>query len=250
MPLCVLGGIAGKARNISISCSLLTRASAEHRRAVQRARAHQELSSRSAVHSDLSSLADAGSSSSSSSSSSLISGATDAHVGLSAVLGDLHRALLRLLVDLGPLVVPGPSVVAARATVAHRATPQLFGILIIVFAILIIVTTCITVALTYFQLSMEDHRWWWSSFFSGGSAYFSSLAPAVLTSLVVVVVWLHSCSATAFFIYLYSIFFFVYRSKVRVLSSAVVLSSFADLRDDKHRCTARCRACSTLATCW
>jgi len=65
---------------------------------------------------------------------------------------------------------------------------QIFGILSLVFMILLIVTSCITVALTYFQLSQEDHRWWWSSFFSGGS--------------------------TAFFIYLYAIFYWFYRSKM------------------------------------
>jgi hypothetical protein len=40
--------------------------------------------------------------------------------------------------------------------------------LFIVAIILFIVTACITIALTYFQLSMEDHRWWWSSFLNGG----------------------------------------------------------------------------------
>ncbi len=37
----------------------------------------------------------------------------------------------------------------------------LYGILSIVFAILLIVTSFITIALTYFQLAVEDHRWWW-----------------------------------------------------------------------------------------
>jgi len=64
----------------------------------------------------------------------------------------------------------------------------LYGILCLVFIILIIVTACITVALTYFQLSMEDHRWWWTSFINGGS--------------------------TGIFIYVYSIFYYVYRSKM------------------------------------
>jgi len=51
-----------------------------------------------------------------------------------------------------------------------------------------VVTCCITVALTYFQLSMEDHRWWWNSFLSGGS--------------------------TGLFIYGYSIFYYIYRSRM------------------------------------
>ncbi|KYQ88887.1 hypothetical protein DLAC_10696 [Tieghemostelium lacteum] len=62
----------------------------------------------------------------------------------------------------------------------------LFGILCLVFCILVIVTACITVSLTYFQLSQEDHRWWWQSFINGGS--------------------------TGIFIYIYSIFYYVYRS--------------------------------------
>mmetsp|Transcript_337 Transcript_337/g.782 ORF Transcript_337/g.782 Transcript_337/m.782 type:complete len:475 (+) Transcript_337:100-1524(+) len=48
----------------------------------------------------------------------------------------------------------------------------LYGILFIAFGMLIIVTSFITVALTYFQLAIEDHRWWWRSLFSGGSTGF------------------------------------------------------------------------------
>jgi len=44
-----------------------------------------------------------------------------------------------------------------------------FGILYLVFAILLAVTSCVTVALTYLQLSAEDHQWWWQSFLSGGA---------------------------------------------------------------------------------
>ena len=44
----------------------------------------------------------------------------------------------------------------------------LYGILIIVFCILLIVTSFITIALVYFQLSLEDYRWWWRSIFNGG----------------------------------------------------------------------------------
>ena len=45
----------------------------------------------------------------------------------------------------------------------------IYSILSIVFLILIVVTAFITVALTYFQLAVEDHRWWWRSFLNGGS---------------------------------------------------------------------------------
>ena len=102
----------------------------------------------------------------------------------------------------------------------------LFGILFIAFIMLFIVTSFITVALIYFQVSAlcipllvlfscgvlsapsprplvlrspnhapvhlqlarEDHRWWWRSFFSGGS--------------------------TGFFIYAYSFFYFFQRSNM------------------------------------
>lgn len=45
----------------------------------------------------------------------------------------------------------------------------IYSILFIVFIILIIVTAFITVALTYFQLTVEDHEWWWRSILCGGS---------------------------------------------------------------------------------
>jgi len=65
---------------------------------------------------------------------------------------------------------------------------QHWGILTLVFLILIIVTGTTVVALTYFQLSMEDYRWWWASFLSGGS--------------------------TGFFILLYSIYYYGWRSRM------------------------------------
>jgi hypothetical protein len=44
----------------------------------------------------------------------------------------------------------------------------MFGILLIAFLLLTIVTACIVVGLVYFQLACEDHEWWWRSFVSGG----------------------------------------------------------------------------------
>jgi len=46
---------------------------------------------------------------------------------------------------------------------------SLYGILLLVFLILLIVTSFITIALTYFQLSAEDYRWWWPAVINGGS---------------------------------------------------------------------------------
>ncbi|CAN0265290.1 unnamed protein product [Pylaiella littoralis] len=64
----------------------------------------------------------------------------------------------------------------------------LFGILILAFLLLLVVCSFITVALIYFQLGREDHRWWWRSFFSGGS--------------------------TGLFVYAYSFFFYFNRSEM------------------------------------
>ncbi|CAA7403837.1 unnamed protein product [Spirodela intermedia] len=44
-----------------------------------------------------------------------------------------------------------------------------YGILFIVFIILIIVTCFNTMVMTYFQLAVEDHNWWWRSVLCGGS---------------------------------------------------------------------------------
>jgi hypothetical protein len=55
------------------------------------------------------------------------------------------------------------------ASVWGHKVYTIYSILFIVFIILVVVTAFITVALTYFQLTVEDHRWWWRSVFCGGS---------------------------------------------------------------------------------
>lgn len=55
------------------------------------------------------------------------------------------------------------------ASVWGHKVYTIYSILFIVFLILVVVTAFITVALTYFQLAAEDHRWWWRSFLCGGS---------------------------------------------------------------------------------
>jgi len=57
----------------------------------------------------------------------------------------------------------------------------LYGILFIAFLMLVIVTAFITIALTYFQLAIEDHRWWWRALFSGGSTGSHPAPPLTLT---------------------------------------------------------------------
>ncbi|KAJ9554345.1 hypothetical protein OSB04_018390 [Centaurea solstitialis] len=46
---------------------------------------------------------------------------------------------------------------------------SLYGIMSVVFFLLLIITALVSVALTYFQLAVEDHEWWWRSFLCGGS---------------------------------------------------------------------------------
>jgi len=77
----------------------------------------------------------------------------------------------------------------------HRVY-TLFGILALAFIMLVAVTSFITIALTYFQLAIEDWRWWWRSFLSGGAA--------------------------GAFIFGYAIFFYTYRSNM----SGFLQSSF------------------------
>ncbi|GAB6028436.1 Transmembrane 9 super member 1 [Chamberlinius hualienensis] len=55
------------------------------------------------------------------------------------------------------------------ATLWGREQYTLYGILLVVLVILLSVTACISIALTYFQLSAEDYRWWWRSVTSAGS---------------------------------------------------------------------------------
>lgn len=65
---------------------------------------------------------------------------------------------------------------------------SLFGILLLAFIMLTIVTSFITIALVYFQLAREDHAWWWSSLRNGG--------------------------ATGLFVLMYSFYFFFHRSNM------------------------------------
>ena len=54
------------------------------------------------------------------------------------------------------------------STLWGRDHYTLWGILGIVYVMVLMVTACITVALVYFQLNSEDYRWWWRSIFTAG----------------------------------------------------------------------------------
>ena len=93
----------------------------------------------------------------------------------------------------------------------------LYGILFIAFLMLVIVTSFITIALTYFQLAIEDHRWWWRALFSGGS--------------------------TGFFIYAYCFFYYFERSG---------MFGFMQARHARRACTTpwrRARAVTCTSHC-
>jgi len=75
------------------------------------------------------------------------------------------------------------------ATVWGHQIYTLFGIVFLTFILLIVVTSFITVALLYFQLAREDHRWWWISYINGG--------------------------ATGFCIFLYSFYFYFHSSEMK-----------------------------------
>lgn len=46
----------------------------------------------------------------------------------------------------------------------------MFGIVFLVFVILIVTCAEITIVLCYFQLCNEDYRWWWRSYLTSGSS--------------------------------------------------------------------------------
>lgn len=54
-----------------------------------------------------------------------------------------------------------------------------YPILAVAFGVLVLVTACITVAMTYLQISQEDWAWWWRSAVAGGSTSLFILAYAI-----------------------------------------------------------------------
>merc|ERR1712060_611295 len=72
----------------------------------------------------------------------------------------------------------------------------LFGFLALVLVILIVTCAEISIALTYFQLTSEDYNWWWRSFLSS--------------------------SASAFYVFLYSILYFSSRLQIEKFVSTLL----------------------------
>lgn len=63
-----------------------------------------------------------------------------------------------------------------------------YGFVLLVFSILLVVTSCVTVVITYFLLNAEDYRWPWTAFMSGAS--------------------------TALYVFLYAIYYFFAKTKM------------------------------------
>lgn len=51
----------------------------------------------------------------------------------------------------------------------HHQYYFLFGLMICVFASMLIISSEVAILVTYWQLSKLDYRWWWKSFFVSGS---------------------------------------------------------------------------------
>lgn len=68
----------------------------------------------------------------------------------------------------------------------------LYGVLFIMFVVLIMLTTLISIGLTYIQLYLEDHDWWWRSVLRGDQQLFSCLA--IASSITPKQIWGVSCN--------------------------------------------------------
>ena len=89
------------------------------------------------------------------------------------------------------------------ATFWGRDQYTLYGILFVVFFILLSVTGSISIALTYFQLAAEDYRWWWKSVISAGS--------------------------TGLFVFVYSLFYYYKRSNMSGFLQGIQFLSYTIL---------------------
>uniref|UniRef100_A0AAF5PGT9 Transmembrane 9 superfamily member n=2 Tax=Wuchereria bancrofti TaxID=6293 RepID=A0AAF5PGT9_WUCBA len=78
-----------------------------------------------------------------------------------------------------------------------------YGFMLLVTLILAIVTMCVTVVCTYFLLNAEDYRWRWTSFLAGAS--------------------------TSFYVYLYSIYYFLFKTKMYGLFQTVFYFGYMGL---------------------
>ncbi|XP_017982411.1 PREDICTED: transmembrane 9 superfamily member 5 [Theobroma cacao] len=104
------------------------------------------------------------------------------------------------------------------------------SILFLTFIILILLTTMLSVGLTYIQLSVEDHEWWWRSVLCGGSTAMFMLAYSIYFYLrssmsgllqLSFVIGYNGCMCYAFFLMLGTIGFCASLMFVRYIYRAV-----------------------------
>jgi len=79
----------------------------------------------------------------------------------------------------------------------------MFGFITVTYIFLVLVCAHISTLLCYFHLRSEDYRWWWRSFFSTGT--------------------------TSFYLLLFAIHFFVYKTTITGLMSYVLYFGYTFL---------------------
>ena len=94
------------------------------------------------------------------------------------------------------------------ATLWSREPYTLYGILGLTFIILLCVTATVSIALTYFQLAIEDHEWW---------VQILQFGNLLINSSIMLYRWWRSIFAagsTSVFIFLYAAFYYFRRSNM------------------------------------
>jgi len=79
----------------------------------------------------------------------------------------------------------------------------MWGVIFLVFIMVLNMTACISIIQTYFQLNAKDYRWWWRSFFIGGS--------------------------TSFYVFLYALYFYIKQSAMVGLLQAAYFVGYTTI---------------------
>jgi transmembrane 9 superfamily member 1 len=79
-----------------------------------------------------------------------------------------QSTILKIFGGLFPFSAISIEIYYIFSTIWGRDQYTLYGILSIVFAILLCVTACISICVTYFLLASENYNWWWNSIISSG----------------------------------------------------------------------------------
>jgi len=85
----------------------------------------------------------------------------------------------------------------------HYKYYYVYGFMLLVYIILVVVSICVTIVSTYFLLNSEDYRWHWVSFLSSAS--------------------------TAGYVFVYSIYYFLAKTKMTGLFQTTFYFSYMAL---------------------